>query len=236
VIERIIAAVASAPRAVAHRAEALLRSFVRQRRVHAIGAAIGAFALFAIMTVAPPPPQTDASALQAYVDEHAQTVTVASGATVAALDERGGYTASPGIQTLKSEGTNYAWAKMVMLFAGWPMSDDNITVFTRWMRQENGPPDWFNRNNPLNNGWGTQGGTFMSGYATLVDAAAQCADALKTNPGYAGIADGFANARPTKSIEAAIWASPWATGHYNGGAHWSYTPVDVVKAPVGAWG
>ena len=40
---------------------------------------------------------------------------------------------------------------------------------------------------------------------------------------------------PTAQTEAAIWASPWATGHYNNGAHWSYTPVTVVKAPASAW-
>ena len=237
-IERIIAAVASAPRAVMHRAEALLRALVRERRVLAVGAAVAAFALVAILSVAPPGRPSDDQALQEYLDAHAQTVTVASDATVAdaALDVRGGYTASPGIQTLKAEGTNYAWAKMVMLFGGWPMSDDNITVFTRWMRQENGADDWWNRNNPLNNGWGTQGGTFMSGYANLVDAARQCADALNTNPGYSGIRDAFAQGKPTEKIEAAIWASPWATGHYNNGAHWHYTPVDIVVAPAGAWG
>lgn len=240
---RLLNAVASAPRHLAAWAGAASRALgeqitvlVRQRRVHAIGAAIGAFALVALVSITPPPPPSDAQALKEYVAANAQTVTVSGTASAPAIDERGVYGATPGIQTLKAEGTNFAWAKMVMLFAGWPMSDNNITVFTRWMRQENGPPDWFNRNNPLNNGWGTQGGTFMSGYANLVDAARMCADALKTNPGYAGIADGFANSRPTAQTEAAIWASPWATGHYNNGAHWSYTPVTVVKAPASAWG
>ena len=236
VIERIVAAVASAPRAAVHRAEALLRTLVAGRRVLGVGAAIAAFALVAILSVAPPGQPKNDQALQQYLDAHAQSVTVASDATVVALDARGGYTTTPGIQTLKAEGTNYAWAKMVMLFGGWPMTDDNITVFTRWMRQENGADDWWNRNNPLNNGWGTQGGTFMSGYANLVDAARNAADAIKSNPGYAGILDGFANARPAKTIESGIWNSSWATGHYAYGGHWHYTPVDVVKAPAGAWG
>lgn len=242
-IARLLNAVASAPRRLVAWAGGVPRALgarlgvlVRQRRVHALGAAVGAFALVVLVSITPPAPPSDAQALKEYVAANAQTVTVSGTATAPALDERGTYGATPGIQTLKAEGTNYAWAKMVMLFAGWPMSDDNITVFTRWMRQENGPPDWFNRNNPLNNGWGTQGGTFMSGYANLVDAARMCADALKTNPGYAGIADGFANSRPTAQTEAAIWASPWATGHYNNGAHWHYTPVEVVKAPASAWG
>jgi hypothetical protein len=236
VISSLTAALASAPRAIARRAGALLRTLVRQRRVHAVAAAIVAFAFFAVLTVAPLAPASDAQDLQDYVNEHAQTVTVTADAEGAVLADRGDYDVSPGVETLKDEGTNYAWAKMVMLFGGWPMSDDNVTVFTRWMRQENGPPDWFNRNNPLNNGWGTQGGTFMSGYANLVDAARQCADALNTNPGYAGIRDGFAEGKPTEKIEAAIWASPWATGHYNNGDHWSYTEVQKVKAPKSAWG
>jgi len=236
VISSLTAALASARRVIARRAEALLRTLVRERRVQAVAAAVVAFAFFVVLTVAPTNSQSDAQALEDYVNANAQTVTVPDDAQVAELADRGDYDVSPGVDTLKKEGTNYAWAKMVMLFGGWPMSDDNITVFTRWMRQENGPPDWFNRNNPLNNGWGTQGGTFMSGYANLVDAARQCADALNTNPGYAGIRDGFAEAKPAKEIEAAIWASPWATGHYNNGAHWSYTEVQKVEAPKSAWG
>ena len=235
-IADLLATVASALRVLARRAGARLRAVVTDRRMLPIGAATLAFALFASLSVANPALPTNEQQLQAYLDANAQTYTVASGVVASASDDRGVYSASPGIQTLKAEGTNYAWAKMVMLFAGWPMSDENITVFTRWMRQENGPDDWFNRNNPLNNGWGTQGGTFMSGYANLVDAAEQCADALHTNPGYAGIANGFANSLPTEQTEAAIWASPWATGHYNNGGHWHYTPVEIVVAPASAWG
>ena len=31
-----------------------------------------------------------------------------------------------------------------MLFAGFPVTDSNVTVFTRWMRQENGSNDRLN--------------------------------------------------------------------------------------------
>jgi hypothetical protein len=227
---------ASVWRSLTQRAGAILRAVVRQKRIITVGAATAAFALFAVMAVAPLTNPSNAQTLESYIDEHAQTVEVAADLPAQVVEQRDGYDATPGIQTLARSGTNYDWAKMVMLFGGWPMSDDNITVFTRWMRQENGPPDWWNRNNPLNNGWGTQGGTFMSGYANLVDAARWCADALNTNPGYAGIRDGFANAKPAAEIEAAIWASPWATGHYANGGHWHYTPVEVVKAPPSAWG
>src|SRR4051812_43750152 len=177
-VNRLTAALASAPRALLRRAGGLLRSLVRERRVHAVGAAVVAFALFVIVSIAPPAPRSDAQSLEQYIADNAQGVTVSATVTGAVLDDRGEYYATPGIESLKAEGTNYAWAKMVMLFGGWPMSDDNITVFTRWMRQENGADNWWNRNNPLNNGWGTQGGTFMSGYANLVDAARNAADAI----------------------------------------------------------
>lgn len=231
-----IAFAASALRRIAQRAEAFLRVQVRERRMHALGAAVAAFALVAIGSIPPPPLPTPAEELQAFAEQHAQTLVVGSDLAGPEPGEREPFDATPGIETLAASGTNYDWAKLVMLFGGWPMTEDNITVFTRWMRQENGPPDWWNRNNPLNNGWGTTGGTFMSGYPTLVDAARWCADALNRNPGYAGIRDGFAEGKPTAEIEAAIWASPWATGHYNNGAHWHYTPVQVVTAPASAWG
>ncbi len=41
---------------------------------------------------------------------------------------------------------------------------------------------------------------------------------------------------PTEVTEAAIWASPWASGHYAYGGHWAYFPVPVVKADPSAWG
>jgi len=67
-----------------------------------------------------------------------------------------------GIQTLVNGGTNHDWAKLVQLFAELPMTEDNVTVFTRRMRRENGDDDWWNRNNPLNNGWGSGGSGGLS--------------------------------------------------------------------------
>jgi len=71
-----------------------------------------------------------------------------------------------------------------MLFAGFPVTDSNATVFTRWMRQENGSDDWFNRNNPLNNGWGSGGGGGLGSYDSLVIAAENAADVLHSVGGY----------------------------------------------------
>jgi hypothetical protein len=240
VISDLVASLAATARGALRRAGTgllgVLHRLVRERRIHAIGAAVGAFALFAILSIAPPAPPSSADQLQAYNDAHAQTLVVAGDVTPAASAAHGDYSATPGIETLKAEGTNYAWAKMVLLLADLPVTDDNVTVFTRWMRQENGPDDWFNRNNPLNNGWGSGGGGGTGRYVNLVDAAQNAAEAMRTLPGYQGFVAAFERNAPTAEIESAIWASSWATGHYANGGHWHYTPVAVVTAPPGAWG
>ncbi len=87
------------------------------------------------------------------------------------------------------------------------------------MRQENGTNDWWNRNNPLNNGWGSGGGSGLGSYDSLVIAAENAAEALLSHSGYRGIVAGFAASAPTQVIEQAIWASPWASGHYANGGH-----------------
>ncbi len=208
---------------------------MRPIRLPAIGAATVAFALLMIFSVAPPAPPTDAQQLQTYIDAHAQTLEVDE--DVEATDaELGDYSATPGIATLAASGTNYDWAKLVLIFADLPVTDDNVTVFTRWMRQENGPDDWFNRNNPLNNGWGSGGGGGTGVYPNLVVAAENAAEAMRTLPRYQGFVAAFERSAPTAEIETAIWFSGWAAGMYANGQHWSYTPVDVVKAPAGAWG
>jgi hypothetical protein len=142
---------------------------------------------------------------------------------------------TPGRTTFINGGTNSDWAKLVLLSGGWPVTDNNVTVITRWMRQENYIDSWWNRNNPLNNGWGSGGGGGLGSYPSLVVAAENAAEALNTHPGYASIRAAFAASAPTDVTESAIWASPWASGHYANGAHWHYTPVPVVKAPPGAW-
>ena len=188
-----------------------------------------------VLSVAPPAPPSDAQELQSYIDANAQTLSV--GDDVESADaEMGDYSASPGIATLAAGGTNYDWAKLVLSFADLPVTEDNVTVFTRWMRQENGPPDWFNRNNPLNNGWGSGGGGGLGRYPNLVVAAENAAEAMRTLPRYQEFVAAFERSAPTAEIENAIWFSGWASGMYANGQHWSYTPVEVVKAPPGAWG
>lgn len=163
-----------------------------------------------------------------------QTFSVDPAVTQATV-QRDDYGYQPGIATYAASGTNHDWARIVLIYAGWPVTESNVTVITRWMRQENYIDSWWNRNNPLNNGWGSGGGGGLGSYNNLLTAAQNAAEALRTHPGYASIAAGFARSAPTAEIEAAIWASPWASGHYNNGKHWHYTPVPVIAAPPSAW-
>jgi hypothetical protein len=197
---------------------------------------VTASAMVATLAVTIPLPPTQAEQLADYIDANAQTVAVPM--LTSALDvSRADYTATPGVATLIAGGTNHDWAQLVLLYGGWPQTESNITVITRWMRQENGPDNWWNRNNPLNNGWGSGGGGGTGRYANLDIAAQKCAEALTRHPGYAGIVAAFeSGSTPTATIESAIWASPWASGHYADGGHWSYRDVPVVKAPASAWG
>lgn len=218
------------------------RASRRTRASLVIFAVAASFALTAPFAFAPPAPPSEAAVLAAYATENAQNVDVSTASTLAHLEAtdalaRDGYDASQGLESLIASGTNYDWAKMVCLFAGFPMSEANVTVITRWMRQENYIDSWWNRNNPLNNGWGASYGPGGTGSnVDLVAAARNAADALVTNRGYAGMRAAFQEGADTATIEAAIWASPWASGHYANGSHWHYNPVPVVKAPASAWG
>lgn len=142
--------------------------------------------------------------------------------------------ATDGIESLAGVGTNEAWAKLVLLFGAWPQTEANVAVMLRWMRQENGPPDWWNRNNPLNNGYGSGGGSGLGSYSDLVSAAEYCAKNLQR--GYPDIVAGLEDGTSADVTAQAIWASPWASSHYANGAHWSTRPVQIVQAPASAWG
>lgn len=211
------------------------RSSGRVGRGFAVLAASGAFALMAISAIAPPPPARAVDRLHVYLQAHAQSLTIPSEANVETVN-RDGYTATAGLQTLTSHATNRDWATMVLMLGKWPMSNNNITVLTRWMRQENGPNNWWNRNNPLNNGWGSGGHAGTGNYPNLVVAAQNAAAALHKNPGYSGIVAALAKSAPMDVTASAIWASPWATSHYANGTHWSTATVPEFVAPTSAWG
>jgi|SRR5690554_1318439 len=214
----------------------LWRSAVRQHAFStlSVGAAVAVFALIAVFAVAPTAPLSSAVPTGAELHEKPQTLVAVSHVAMPEV-ARDSFHVTPGRATFINGGTNHDWAKLVLLNGGWPVTDNNVTVITRWMRQENYIDSWWNRNNPLNNGWGSGGGGGLGSYPSLVVAAENAAKALNTHPGYASIRSAFASSAPTDVTERAIWASPWASGHYANGSHWHYTPVPVVKAPPSAW-
>ncbi|WBU37057.1 hypothetical protein [Homoserinibacter sp. YIM 151385] len=197
-----------------------------------IGAGLAAFALVGSVAVAAPGVALPAFEEEAVIDAQSFQVSDAvASARVAPRDEVG---TAPGYEALIAGGTNEDWAKLVMLYGGWPMTQSNVTVMMRWMRQENYEKNWWQRNNPLNNGFGSGGGSGLGSYDDLNIAAEMAADNLNSGR-YPEIAAGFAASAPTEQIERAIWASPWASSHYQNGAHWHYHDYDVVRAPADAW-
>jgi hypothetical protein len=198
--------------------------------------ALAVFALVAVPAVAPPPQLSTQQLLNLYDASHSQKLTV-SNTVVAEKITPTRYSATPGIQALANDGTNYDWAKLVLLDGGWPMSDNNVVVILRWMRQENGSNDWWNRNNPLNNSYGAPGAGGTGSNGNLILAALHAAQALHANAGggYAGIVSALAASASPSATASAIWASSWSSSHYANGTHWSTAPVPVVKAPVSAW-
>ena len=116
------------------------------------------------------------------------------------------------------------------------MTDDNVTVFTRWMRQENGADDWWNRNNPLNNGWGSGGG---GGLGQLPEPRRRGRERRRGDAHPArlpGIRRRVRALGADGGDRGGDLGLNWASGHYANGGHWHYTPVDVVKAPAGRLG
>jgi hypothetical protein len=198
--------------------------------------AVAAFALIAVPAVAPPPELSPAQLLNLYDAAHAQKLT-ATAATGPAKITHAAYSATAGIQSLANSGTNYDWAKLVLLEGNWPQSDNNITVILRWMRQENGANNWWNRDNPLNNGYGAPGAGGTGRNPNLIVAAENAAHALQRGAGggYGGIVAALAVSASPDATAQAIWASSWSGSHYANGTHWSTAPVPIVKAPAGAW-
>lgn len=201
-------------------------------RRNSLREAIAAFALLASVVVAPPAASAAATGFSR-ADGGAAFVAPAN-ADVQTIT-RDLVTGVPGAQSLAQIGTNEAWAKLVLLDGGWPQSDENVTVLLRWMRQENGTNNWWNRNNPLNNGLGTVGAGGTGVYPNLIVAAHYVAANLQRSM-FSGIAAALAANFPASATAPAIWASGWSTSHYANGAHWSTRAVDTVQAPASAWG
>jgi hypothetical protein len=215
----------------AGRRVAVPKAIVTRAIHHRLGVGVTALALIAGLSISPVGP-AQAAPVTTRPAGPAQVLFVDAGVAAPPVT-RDEISATDGVQTLTTNATNADWAKLVMMFGGWPQSDNNVTVMLRWMRQENGPPDWWNRNNPLNNGYGSGGGAGLGSYPDLVTAAKYAAQNLQR--GYPEIVAGFASSASPDVTAAAIWASPWSTSHYANGAHWSTRPVEIVQAPASAW-
>jgi len=163
-----------------------------------------------------------------------QEVDVPADVSAAAVSNES-YVATTGAKTLVAGGTNVDWAKLVLVEGGWPLTEENITFMMRWMRQENGPDNWWNRNNPLNNGQGSGGGSGLGSYPTLIEAAYYAAENLQSGR-YPAVDAALARGDSADATAQAIWASAWASSHYGYGTHWSSRPYEVVEAPPSAWG
>jgi hypothetical protein len=133
--------------------------------------------------------------------------------------------------------TNYDWGYLVLQDGGWPSTANNLAVMTQWMDSEEPATDWWDRNNPLNNGLGSGGGSGLGRYASVVDAAYYVAANLEYHGlGYPAIAaDLAASAAPAVTAKA-IQNSSWAAGHYGHGKGWFSGTVATVSAPPRAWG
>jgi hypothetical protein len=213
----------------------------RLRRTGGVLAAAAVFALVGTVALAPlhASAPTEPAFAEASTDDTArdavQRVTIASAAKQQAVS-RESYTAATGAETLVRGGTNHDWAKLVLIEGGFPVTEANVAVITQWMREENGPDNWWNRNNPLNNGNGSGGGSGLGSYATLQEGAFYAADSLRRLSFYDAIEAGLDAGTDASATAAAIWASPWATSHYGNGSHWTTSPVPTVTAPADAWG
>ena len=199
---------------------------------HQLAIVTTAVAVMAGLSIVAPTPPAQAEPAREVAPAAAQALRVAANVDGQELS-RDSVSATDVKQTLLLGGTNEDWAKLVLLDGGWPLTDQNVTVMLRWMRQENGPQDWWNRNNPLNNGYGSGGGAGLGSYASLTDAARYAAANL--HRGYPAVVAALAAGTSADATAAAIWASPWSSSHYANGTHWSTAPVDIVTAPASDW-
>jgi len=142
----------------------------------------------------------------------------------------------PTLRIAAGLSTNYDFARLVLADGGWPTSANNTTVITQWLRSEEPTSRWWNRDNPLNNGLGSGGGSGLGSYRSVVVAAFDVARNLE-NPsfGYPLVVRDLAASAQSGTTARAIWRSSWASGHYGQGANWGTSPVPSVGSPPGVW-
>jgi Fibronectin type III domain len=132
--------------------------------------------------------------------------------------------------------TNYDFARLILRDGGWPVSANNVTVLTQWLRSEEPTSHWWDRDNPLNDGLGSGGGEGLGTYDSVIIAAYYVAANLENHAyGYPEIVRDLGASAPVIVTDRAIWRSSWAAGHYGGGADWGTSPVPSVDSPAAAW-
>ncbi|MGW9631776.1 hypothetical protein ACWGST_13825 [Agromyces sp. NPDC055520] len=207
------------------------------RRSLSAAAVLSVFGLLAGLALAPlPQPGRILPLAAADAPQHGEVQDLRVAADIAApAVSQESYVATTGAQTLVAGGTNVDWAKLVLVEGEWPITEENVTFMMRWMRQENGADNWWNRNNPLNNGQGSGGGSGLGSYPTLIEAAFYAAQNLQSGR-YPEVDAALARGDSADATAQAIWASMWASSHYGYGTHWSSRPYEVIEAPASAWG
>jgi hypothetical protein len=132
--------------------------------------------------------------------------------------------------------TNYDFARLILRDGGWPVSANNVTVLTQWLRSEEPATHWWDRDNPLNDGLGSGGGEGLGTYDSVITAAYYVAANLENHAyGYPEIVRDLGTSAPVIATDRAIWRSSWAAGHYGRGADWGTSPVPSVESPAEAW-
>ena len=198
-------------------------------------ALIGAIAIVPVQGLSAPHPTTSPASTGG------QAFALASITTAAEIAERDALASdlSPArqITALIASRDQAAWARLVLYYGGWEITDAKVAAITQWMRAENYPESWWLRNNPLNNGWYTSTGSYLGSYASLDEAAYYAADSIRNRGLYPGIAAALGDSGSSAStVASAIISSGWATGYYGGGSHWHTSAVPSYAAPAGAWG
>lgn len=127
------------------------------------------------------------------------------------------------------------WAHLVLVDLGVPATANNEGNLMRWMTAEEPTADWYDRNNPLNSGAGTDSVSGLGTYPTLQVAAST--DAAQITPVaaggddeagyYTGIYTALKTNASTGTFAQAVMASPWASSHYAG------NPIDQIAVPAG---
>lgn len=170
-----------------------------------------------------------------------QTNNVTDGGNVIGYYQYGSGSAYSG-----GKSTNYDWASLVLSDGGWPQSSNNLSVLTQWMSSEEPASDWWNNINPLNNGYGSGGGSGLGTYSDLVVAANDVAQNLIQGSQYQTVVADLASSAAPATTATAIIDSPWSCGHYSGsascnsdtaewGAAFNHASVGTYAAPASDW-